>query len=110
VLDQVRIGLIKSFDAKLVDELLAAYSEMKHAFYLGGLRLSEVEGGRFCEAAFRMLEQSAFGKFTPLGKPLNTEKIIQQLKDLPSAAAIDSIRLHLPRALSELLPVLKTPR
>lgn len=49
MLDMVRAGLAKSLDGKLVDELLAAYEEMKHNFYLGGLRLSEVEGGRFAK-------------------------------------------------------------
>jgi hypothetical protein len=99
VLDQVRTGLKKSLDHTLVDELLAAYSDMKHEFYLGGLRLSEVEGGRFCEAAFRLLEQMAFQQFTPLGKVLDTERLIQRLKDLPAAQAIDAVRLHIPRAL-----------
>ncbi|PYT85993.1 MAG: hypothetical protein DMG36_26920 [Acidobacteria bacterium] len=56
MLDTIRQGLAKSHDKKLVDELLEAYVEAKKNFYLGGLRLSAVEGGRFCEAAFRILE------------------------------------------------------
>jgi hypothetical protein len=99
MLDEIRKGLVKSLDVKLVDELLAAYSAMKHSFYLGGLRLREVEGGRFCEAAFRILEQVAFGQFTALGKSLDTEKLIQKLKDLPQVSALPAIRLHIPRAL-----------
>jgi hypothetical protein len=99
MLDDVRKGLVNTLDAKLVDELLAAYADMKHNFYLGGLRLSEVEGGRFCEAAFRILEQVGLGKVTPLGTPLDTEKLIQKLKDLPQASALLSVRLHIPRAL-----------
>jgi hypothetical protein len=99
MMDDVRAGLVKSLDAKLVDELLAAYSDMKHSFYLGGLRLSEVEGGRFCEAAFRLLEQIGFGQFTPLGKQLDTEKLIKQMEGLASAKVSDAIRVHIPRAL-----------
>jgi hypothetical protein len=47
VLDTVRLDLAKTHDKKLVDELLEAYVEAKRNFYLGGLRLSAVEGGRF---------------------------------------------------------------
>ena len=99
MMDDVRIGLVASLDVKLVDELLAAYSDMKHNFYLGGLRLSAVEGGRFCEAAFRLLEQIGFGQFTALGTTLDTEKLIKQLQGLPQAKAPDAVRIHIPRAL-----------
>ena len=99
MLHQIEADLKKHFDAKLVDELLAAHQDAKHNFYLGGLRLSAVEGGRFCETAFRMLQQSTTKTFTPLGKTLNTTKIITDLGNVPSAAALNSIRLHIPRAL-----------
>jgi hypothetical protein len=99
VLDTIRQGLARSHDKKLVDELLEAYVEAKRNFYLGGLRLSAVEGGRFCEAAFRILEEATTGKFTPLGKQLDVEKLREKLANLPSAAHSDSIRLHIPRAL-----------
>ncbi len=75
----IRSGLVTSLDPQLVDELLDAYEEAKSNFYLGGLRLSAVEGGRFCEAAFRLLQQRAFGRFDPLGRQLKTETIIQNL-------------------------------
>jgi hypothetical protein len=97
----IRRDLKQSFDHTLVDELLAAYQEAKRNFYLGGLRLSAVEGGRFCEAAFRMLEQVARGAktFTPLGTPLNTDAIIKASAQLPKSAAPEGIRIHIPRAL-----------
>lgn len=96
---RIRAGLIAQLDARLVDELLEAHSEVKRNFYLGGLRLNAVEGGRFCEAAFRLLEQATTGRFTPLNKGLNTDKVIQQLASLPVGAHSDSARLHIPRAL-----------
>jgi len=86
-------------DKRLVDELLEAYVEAKRNFYLGGLRLSAVEGGRFCEAAFRMLQEKTTGSFKPLGKQLDVEKLRDDLSRLPSASQPDSIRLHIPRAL-----------
>lgn len=83
----------------LVDELLDAHEEAKRAHFLGGLRLAEVEGGRFCEAAFRLLEVITTGAFTPIGKQLNTDGLIRQLSQLQSASFSDSVRLHIPRSL-----------
>jgi hypothetical protein len=99
VLATVRAELALSLDANLVDELLAAHAEAKRNYYLGGLRLSEVEGGHFCEAAFRLLEYAATKTFTPLGISLDSEKLIQRLSNLPKGSFSDSIRLHIPRAL-----------
>ena len=95
----IKSGLKKNLDHKLIDELLAAYQEAKHNFYLGGLRLSAVEGGRFCEAAFRLLEQITTGTFTPLGQQLDTEKLVLSLTNLSRGSHADSIRVHMPRAL-----------
>jgi hypothetical protein len=91
--------LSKKLEAKLVSELLDAHAEAKRNFYLGGLRLSAVEGGRFCEAAFRLLESVAFGSYTALGKQLDTDKTIERLRTLSSTAFPDPVRLHIPRAL-----------
>jgi hypothetical protein len=99
MLADVRRGLIALLDAGLVDELLAAYQEAKRNFYLGGLRLSAVEGGRFCEAAFRLLQQRTTGAYDKLGKQLDTDLLVKQLANIPAAKEPDSIRLHIPRAL-----------
>lgn len=99
MLETVRKGLSKTQSAKLVDELLEAYADAKRNFYLGGLRLSAVEGGRFCEAAFRILQERTTGTFRPLGKKLDVERLISDLANLPSGSHPDSIRLHIPRAL-----------
>src|SRR3954451_20333463 len=74
MIDEVRAGLVDAFPEQLVEELLSAYADAKQNFYLGGLRLSAVEGGRFCEAAFRMLQQQCFQAFDPLGRPLDTDR------------------------------------
>jgi hypothetical protein len=95
----VRAQLVTALNPRLVDELLEAHEEAKRNFYLGGDRLSAVEGGRFCEAAFRLLEQITTGQFTPLGTQLDTTRLIRQLENVPVAAQNDSIRLHIPRAL-----------
>ena len=95
----IRAGLAASLDGKLVDELLAAHEETKRNYFLGGLRLAEVEGGRFCEAAFRLLQQRIYGKSTPLNQQLDSETLIRELSNLSAAGNLDSVRLHIPRAL-----------
>jgi hypothetical protein len=96
---KIRDGLATQIPAQLVDELLTAYTEAKRNFYLGGLRLSEVEGGRFSEAAFRILQERTTGKFTPLNKQIKSDSIILDLSNLPYGSHPDSLRLHIPRAL-----------
>jgi hypothetical protein len=95
----INAQLARSVPPNLVDELLESYSEAKRNFYLGGHRLSAVEGGRFCEAAFRVLEHAAFGSYTALGTSLDTDKLIHRLANIPKGVQSDSIRLHIPRAL-----------
>lgn len=98
--DVIRAGLVASLNPQLVDELLEAHSEVKRNYFLGGLRLSEVEGGRFCEAAFRLLEAiTNNGRFTPLGRTLRTDRLIETLGQLPHGSHPDAVRLHIPRAL-----------
>jgi hypothetical protein len=99
VIEIVRSGLKASNDPKLVDELIAAYVDAKRNFYHGGLRLSAVEGGRFCEAAYRILEHRTKGVFTPLSKSVDTEKLRIFLENLTPGSQPDSVRLHIPRAL-----------
>lgn len=95
----IEAQLAAKLNAMLVRELLDAHAEARRNFHLGGLRLSAVEGGRFCEAAFRILEQISTGKWTPLGKQLDTEKLIEKLRNLNGSALGESERLHIPRAL-----------
>jgi hypothetical protein len=95
----VRSALLNRFPEKLVDALLECHSEQRRNLLLGNLRPNEVEGGRFAEAAFRLLEHSAGWAFTPIGTPLSTEPLIRRLAGLPPAKAPDCIRLHIPRTL-----------
>lgn len=97
--EAVRSALNQKYPHLLVDELLMAYQESKRNLYLGGLRLSGVEGGRYCEAAFRLLQHSTTGTYTPIGTHLDTEVVIRTLSQIPQGKAPDSVRLHIPRAL-----------
>lgn len=97
--ENVQQVLESRYDPTLTKELLEAYEEAKRNFLLGGHRLSAVEGGRFCEAAYRILQSATVNKFTPLGESLNTERVAKDLGSLPSAEYPKSVRVYLPRAL-----------
>lgn len=97
--DQVIRSLEARVGKDLVSELLAAHTEAKQSLYLGGLRLNGVEGGRFCEASYRMLQRWAGMNVTPLGRRLDTDGLTKELSELPFGSQPDSIRLHIPRAL-----------
>lgn len=84
----------------LSDALLDAYLEAKRRFHLGDLRPNQVEGGRFTEAAFRILEHQVFGTFTPIGTTLSkVPDLVKNLGNAPAAGSNDSLRIHIPRTL-----------
>jgi hypothetical protein len=97
---KIESSLAAQAPAQLVKALLDAYAELKDNFNLEKFRPSELEGGRFAEAAIRIAQHLATGAHDPLGKPLPPfDKILPVLERVPSASAHDSLRIHIPRAL-----------
>jgi hypothetical protein len=98
-LDEVRQGFVSAgLGAAEVDEVLEAYTEAKRRFHLGDLRPQEVEGGRFSEGVFRLLQQASGQKVTPLGKTLpGVDKLLLAFEQ--ATGQPDSVRLHIPRTL-----------
>jgi hypothetical protein len=83
---------------ELVKELLEAFAEAKQRFYRDDLRPSEIEGARFSEAVFRILEWATSQKYTPLGGTL--PKVPTLLGKFEQATtAPESVRFHIPRTL-----------
>lgn len=93
----VKTALLVRFPSNLVDEITECYLEQKKNYYLGKMRPNEVEGGRFAEAAFRMLQHAAGLPVTPIGVQLDTVAISRALENATSA--VDSVRFHIPRTL-----------
>lgn len=104
----IESGLSATLEPTLVKELLDAYDEAKSNYFLGGHRLTAVEGGRFCEAAYRALQQIAFGKFEPIGRQLQTDALTASLAGLARGSVPDSVRVHIPRALRVIYDVRNT--
>jgi hypothetical protein len=98
-LGQVEAGFKASgLPADLVDEAVAAYVEAKRRYHLGDHRPQEVEGGRFSEGVFRLLQHLCKQTVTPLGKTLpSVDKLLVQMEN--AAGEPDSVRLHIPRTL-----------
>ena len=94
----IKLTLLSRFPTQLVNELLDCYQEQKRNFFLGNHRPTEVEGGRFSEAAFRLCEHFAGFPVTPIGRQLDTEALIRKLQGLPNTLP-DSIKIHIPRTL-----------
>lgn len=91
--------LIPGIPKLLATQLVETYTETKRNVRVGGHRLTAVEGGRFCEAAYRALEHATQGAFTPLNASLDTHKLSRDLAQLPKDTVSDSVRLHIPRCL-----------
>ena len=71
--------------------------EAKRRYYRDDLRPNAVEGGRFSEAVFRILQWATTGAYTPIGTTLPTVDVL--LNTLANASGVDSVRLHIPRTL-----------
>jgi hypothetical protein len=96
----VRSGFLAAgIPTGLVDEVLEAFGEAKRRFYLSDLRPSSLEGGRFSEAVFRVLQWATAQAVTPFGKTLpKVDALVTSLQNCPSNFD-DSLRLHIPRTL-----------
>ncbi|MGV1080834.1 MAG: hypothetical protein ACOYD1_13495 [Candidatus Nanopelagicales bacterium] len=97
--ERIRQGFVAAgIPSELVAELIEAFAEAKRRFYRDDLRPTEIEGARFSEAVFRILEWATTRTFTPLGKDL--PKVPSLMGRLEQAnTAPDSVRFHIPRTL-----------
>ena len=97
--DRIRSGFITAgIPQLLIDELLDTFAEAKRRFYRDDLRPSEIEGARFSEVVFRILEWITTRTYTPLGTTLpNVPTLLARLEQATSS--VDSVRMHIPRTL-----------
>lgn len=76
------------------------YHEIKHNFALRKFEPSELNGGKFCEDVFRILEwhSNNAGKFTPYGRQIKNFK--RSVRDFENMSSLDdSVRFHIPDVL-----------
>jgi hypothetical protein len=84
----------------IADRLLTEYDEILKRFASGDHRPTELSGGRFAEAAFRICQAACQLRVTPLGSQLpRSDRLCADLENVPSSTANESFRIHVPRAL-----------
>lgn len=99
--NKIEALLAATIPSPLVKALLDAHLEIKDNFYQGRFRASELEGGRFAEAAIRIVEELTTGKHTALGRalPAFDEDYLKRVSSVAKTGSHDSLRVHIPRAL-----------
>ena len=97
---KIETSLASQAPARPVKALLDAYAELKSNFNFERFRPSELEGGRFAEAAIRIVQHLVTGSHDSMDKSLPPfDKIVAALEKVPSANSHDSLRIHIPRVL-----------
>jgi hypothetical protein len=96
----VHASIASIVPVELAEGLLNEYDELNARFHLSDFRPSELSGGRFSEAAFRICESVCLATHTPVGKSLpRVDTLLQRLETAPAGNVDDTFRLHIPRTL-----------
>lgn len=85
----------------ILNKLEISYNEIKRNFREGRYEPSELNGAKFCEAVYRLLEWHTSGAYTQFGSKIRdfgrAVKKFENLSDFP-----DSVRFHIPKILDAL--------
>lgn len=91
--------LSSKIEFNLVKLLLEYYKKIKQNFFLEQYEQSQLNSAKFVEVVFRVLEYITKGNYTPPGKSIQINALIQYLENLPKDKYPDSLRLHIPKVL-----------
>jgi len=97
----IEAQLRKNFPQELVAKLTFHYVELKSAFIHKRLDVGELNGGKFAEIVFRLIQYATDPKqtYTPIAQSLpSVDSLVTKFENLPNTFD-DSLRLHIPRAL-----------
>ncbi|MDG6999674.1 MAG: hypothetical protein JRN15_11225 [Nitrososphaerota archaeon] len=85
----------------ILSRLEKSYNAIKRNFREGRLEPSELNGGKFCEAVFRLLEWHTSHTYTKFGESIrNFSQATRRFEGLTGFP--DSVRFHIPRTLDAL--------
>src|SRR6266853_92172 len=97
---EILTSIAAASTTELSERLLGEFEELTRRFHRGDFRPSELSGGRFGEAAFRICEHVCFAKHTPLSKMLpKTDDLVKTLENVAAPVADATFRVHIPRTL-----------
>ena len=100
---QLEAALTTTLPLDVVKALLDEYSHIKHQFFLKRYQPTELNAARFSECVLRLIEHLDIGTFTPFGKQLDTEKIINRIVN--NTSLTEGIRFFIPRLVRVLLDI-----
>lgn len=97
---QALAGITALAGQEIAERLLAEYDEILKRFASGDHRPTELGGGRFAEAAYRVCQAACKLPVTPLGRQLpRSDRLCAELENVPAVQTDESYRIHIPRAL-----------
>jgi hypothetical protein len=101
LLNQIKKDLKKAYPPELVDALIDSYVEIKEHYYLDRLEPSELNGGKFVEAAIRIIQFVTNNRiYTPIGTTINDIiGTLRKFEQIPDKKILESYRIHIPRNL-----------
>jgi hypothetical protein len=103
--DEIAARMSQDVPKELLERLLDEYIDLKRQFALGRHRPEELQGGRFAEAFFRILEHlnDPTQSFTPFGQQLNRQRVVNLIRN--NGALHHSLRFFVLPILEVLLDV-----
>lgn len=83
---------LSSLPIELVTAFQDEFQKLHQKYFLGQWEPSQLDGGRFSEIVFRILEYKKTGTFTPIGSQINRLNIYNSI--LSDTALPESLRFH----------------
>jgi len=84
---------LQKLPLELIEVLETEFQKIHQEYFLGQWEPGQLDGGRFAEAVFRILEYKDRGIFTPIIKQLNRSQISSSVRK--NTKLIESLRFHI---------------
>lgn len=102
-ISQLETALSTQFPQEVFTALLDEYQHIKQQFFLRKFQPAELNAARFSECVLRLIEFLDTGNYTPFGKQLNTQNIINRVSN--NTGLPEGIRFFIPQLTRVLLDI-----
>ncbi|WNZ25437.1 hypothetical protein HJG54_22995 [Leptolyngbya sp. NK1-12] len=100
---QIESALSAQLPKDIITELLNEYQHIKQQFFLRKFQPAELNAARFSECVLRLIEFLDTGNYTPFGKQLNTQNIINRISN--NTGLPEGVRFFIPQLTRVLLDI-----
>ncbi|MDG2991704.1 hypothetical protein L3556_12290 [Candidatus Synechococcus calcipolaris G9] len=100
---QIEAALSAKLPQDILTALLDEYQHIKQQFFLRKFQPAELNAARFSECVLRLIEFLDTGNYTPLGRQLNTQSIINRVSN--NTGLPEGIRFFIPQLTRVLLDI-----